>query len=180
MFIDLIFAIILILAVIKGYQRGLIVGIFSFIAIIIGLAAAIKLSVVISAYIGKSVKISEEWLPLISFIVVFLVVVLVVRWIANIIQRTIEITMLGWVNRLGGIIFYSALSVAVFSVILFYCEQMKMIKPETINKSFTYSFVQPWGLKTINAFGAAIPLFRDMFRDLEKFFENISHKISGI
>ncbi len=53
MFLDLVLVVILILAVIKGYQRGLIVGIFSFIAIIIGLAAAIKLSTVVADYIGK-------------------------------------------------------------------------------------------------------------------------------
>ena len=180
MLIDLVFVIILILAIIKGYQRGLIVGIFSFIAIIIGLAAAIKLSVVVAGYIGRSVKISDQWLPLISFIVVFLIVVLLVRLIANLIQRTLSIAMLGWVNRLGGIIFYSALFIMVFSVLLFYCEQMKIIKPETINRSVTYSFLQPWGPKAINAFGDVIPFFRDMFSDLEKFFEGVAHKISGI
>jgi membrane protein required for colicin V production len=46
MILDLVFAVLIILAIIKGYQRGLIVGIFSLIAIIIGLAAAIKLSAV--------------------------------------------------------------------------------------------------------------------------------------
>ena len=59
MILDLIFAVILILAVFRGYQRGLIVGIFSFIAIIIGLAAAIKLSAVVAGYIGESVKVSR-------------------------------------------------------------------------------------------------------------------------
>ena len=44
MILDLLLIVILIVAIIKGYQRGLIVGIFSFIAVIIGLAAAIKLS----------------------------------------------------------------------------------------------------------------------------------------
>ena len=70
MIIDILFAIVLILAILRGYKRGLIVGIFSFIAIIVGLAAAIKLSVVVAGYIGKAVKVSDEWLPFISFIVV--------------------------------------------------------------------------------------------------------------
>ena len=39
--IDIAFAIILIIACIKGYQKGLIIAVFSIIAFIIGLAAAL-------------------------------------------------------------------------------------------------------------------------------------------
>ena len=76
MLIDLIFAVILVLAILKGYQRGLVIGLFSLVAVIIGLAAAMKLSTVVAGYIGKAVKVSEEWLPIISFAVVFLIVLL--------------------------------------------------------------------------------------------------------
>ena len=72
MLLDIIFAVIIVLAIFKGYQRGLIVGVFSFVAIIIGLAAAMKLSTVVAGYIGKAVKVSDEWLPVISFAVVFI------------------------------------------------------------------------------------------------------------
>ncbi len=177
MIIDVLFAIILILAIFNGYKRGLIIGLFSFVAIIIGLAAAIKLSVAVAGYIGKAVKISDEWLPIISFIVVFIGVVLLVRWGANVIHRSFEVAMLGWVNRLSGIILYLAIYIGVFSVLLFYAEQVQVIKQETINKSATYSYVRPLGPKAINAFGTVIPFFKDMFSDLETFFEGISHKI---
>jgi membrane protein required for colicin V production len=180
MIIDVIFVVILIIAVIKGYQRGLIVGIFSFLAIIIGLAAAIKLSAVVAGYIGQTVKVSEKWLPIISFAVVFIILVLLVRWGANLIQRTAEAAALGWINRLGGIILYAAIYVTVLSVILFYAEQVHLVKEESINKSVTYSFIRPWGPKAINAFATVIPFFRDMFEDLEKFFEGVSHRVSGL
>src|SRR5215510_1975642 len=124
MILDLIVAVILVIAIIKGFQRGLIVGVFSFVAIIVGLAAAIKLSVVVADHLGKSVSISERWLPIISFIIVFIVVVLLVRLGANLIQRTAETAMLGWANRLGGALFYIAIYIAVFSVLLFYAEQV--------------------------------------------------------
>jgi membrane protein required for colicin V production len=177
MIIDVIFVILMILAVIKGYQRGLIVAVFSLIAFIIGLAAAMKLSTVVARYIGEAVKISDKWLPVISFIVMFILVALLVRWGANVLQRTVEIAMLGWVNRLGGIIFYAAIFITGFSVILFYAAQLKLLKPETISTSETWSFIQPWGPKAINSFARVIPYFKDMFGELETFFSNISDKI---
>ncbi len=177
MLIDLIFAVIIVLAVIKGYQRGLIVGLFSLVAVIVGLAAAMKLSAVVAGYIGKAVKISDEWLPVISFAVVFLVIVLLIRLGANAIERTIEVALLGWVNKLGGIVLYAAIYIVVLSVLLFYAQQVNLVQPETIQKSVTYSFIQPWGPKAINGFGTVIPVFKDMFGELESFFDGVSKEI---
>ncbi|MGZ8516355.1 MAG: CvpA family protein, partial [Chitinophagaceae bacterium] len=128
MFLDLILIIILILAVIKGYQRGLIVGVFSFVAVIIGLAAAMKLSTVVAGYLGDTIKVSDGWLPVVSFVIVFILVVLLIRLGANMIQKTVEISTLGWLNRLGGILLYVAIYAMVYSVVLFYAEQLKLVQ----------------------------------------------------
>lgn len=178
MFLDLFFVIILVLAIVKGYQRGLIVGIFSFVAVIIGLAAAIKLSAVVAGYIGDTIKVSNEWLPVISFAVVFILVVLLIRLGANMIQKTVEISMLGWVNRLGGILLYIAIYGMVYSVVLFYADQLKLLQPDTIEKSVTYSYVQPWGPKIINGFASFVPVFKGMFTELESFFDGVAQKMA--
>jgi membrane protein required for colicin V production len=180
MLLDLIFAVIIVFAIIKGYQRGLVVGLFSLVAVIIGLAAAIKLSTVVAGYIGKNVKVSDQWLPIISFVIVFLIVILLIRLGAKAIEKAVQVAMLGWVNRLCGIVLFVAIYIVVFSVLLFYAEQMKLIKPETISKSVTYSFVQPWGPKAINGFGSIIPIFKDMFGELEHFFDGVARKISTL
>jgi len=177
MLLDIIVAVILILAVIKGYQRGLIVGVFSLLAVIIGLAAAIKLSAVVAGYIGKAIKISDAWLPVISFAVVFIIVVLLVRLGANMIQKTVEISMLDWLNRLGGILFYLAIYIIVYSVILFYAEQIKLLQPATAKESVTYSYIEPLGPKVIDGFAYVVPFFRDMFTDLQSFFDGVGRRI---
>ncbi|MBN8673036.1 MAG: CvpA family protein [Chitinophagales bacterium] len=177
MILDIVFAIVIILAIIRGYQRGLIIGIFSFVAIIVGLAAAIKLSAVAAGYIGSAVKISGQWLPVVSFIVVFLIVVLLIRWGANAIESTVEVVMLGWLNKIGGILLYVIIYTIVFSIILFYAEQVKLIQPETIQQSVMYSYIQPWGPEVIDGFGKIIPVFKDMFTELENFFGAVSKDI---
>jgi len=177
MILDIIVAVILILAIIKGYRRGLIVALFSFIALAIGLAAALKLSVVVAGYIGKAVNVSDKWLPIVSFAVVFLIVVLLVKLGAKFIQKTVELAMLGWVNRVGGILLYAALYILIFSVLLFYADQMNFIKPETKSESVTYSYIQPWGPKLMEGLGKIIPIFKGMFEDLEDFFDNVSKQV---
>ena len=177
MILDIIVAVILILAVIKGYRQGLIVALFSVIAFIIGLAAALKLSVVVAGYIGQAVKISDKWLPIISFAMVFLIVVLLVRLGARFIQRTVEFAMLGWLNRLGGILLYSGLYILIFSILIFYAEQLGFIKPEAKSASVTYAYIQPWGPKLMEGLGKIIPVFKGMFNDLEDFFDGVSKQV---
>jgi membrane protein required for colicin V production len=178
MLIDILFAIVIVLAIIKGYKRGLIVGLFSFIAILIGLAAAIKLSALVANYLGDNVKISIQWLPVISFVIVFIIVVWLVRLGAKAIEGLAESVMLGWVNRIGGIIFFIAIYTAVFSVGLFYAEQIKLLQPAATKSSATYPIVHPLGPRAVNAIGKTVPVFKDMFAQLEDFFEGVSQKVA--
>lgn len=177
MILDIIVAVIIILAVIKGYRQGLIVALFSLIAFIIGLAAAMKLSVVAADYIGKAVKVSDKWLPIISFAAVFFIVILLVKLGAKFIQKTVEIAMLGWANRIGGILLYVGLYIFIFSILVFYADQMNFIKPETKRESVTYSYIQPLGPKVMEGIGKIIPVFKGMFQDLEDFFDNVSKQV---
>lgn len=177
MIIDIILAILTVIAVIKGYQRGLIIAVFSVLGFIIGLAAAVKLSAVVASYIGKAITVSDQWLPVISFVVVFIIVLLLVRWVAGIVQKNIEMAMLGWVNKLGGALLYAFLYVLIFSVILFYAAQIGVIKKETTDASVTWPFVEPLAPEVIGAVGYVLPFFKDMFAELQEFFGNVSSQI---
>jgi membrane protein required for colicin V production len=176
--IDIIFAVILIIAVIKGLRKGFVVALFSIVAFIIGLAAAIKLSAVVAVYLQKNVSISNHWLPFISFIIVFIAVVVLVNLGGKLVEKTFEMAFLGWANRLGGAIFYVLLYTIIFSVFLFYAEKINLVEPETISNSVMYPYIKPWGPTVINGFGNIIPLFKDSFQQLESFFETLSDKIA--
>jgi membrane protein required for colicin V production len=178
MFIDIITFILIVWAVFKGLRNGLIVGVFSFLAFIIGLAAALKLSAVVAEYIGTNTNIGQRWLPFIAFAVVFLIVVFLVRLGAKAIEAVVRVAMLGWLNKLGGILLYVFLYLFIFSVILFYAVQLNLIKQETLAASVLYPYIQPLAPKIMNVLGAILPFLKNMFSDLEVFFEGISHKVN--
>jgi membrane protein required for colicin V production len=105
---------------------------------------------------------------------VFIAVILLVRLGAEALEKTIDFAMMGWLNKLGGIIFYSALYLILLSVLIFYAEKLHLINPTTISASKTYTYLQPWGPKVMDMMGAVIPWFKDMFTQLEKFFEGVA------
>jgi membrane protein required for colicin V production len=175
--LDIIFAIIIIIACIRGYQKGLIIAVFSIVAFIIGLAAAIKLSAVVAGWLSNHSNINVKWLPVLSFALVFFIVVVLVNQGGKLIEKTFQMALLGWVNRLGGIVFYAALYIIIFSIFLFYAEKVHVLDAATIGSSQTYPFIKPWGPVVIDGFGKIIPVFKDMFTDLETFFGTIGNKI---
>ena len=175
--IDLVFAIVMVIAVIKGLRKGLVVAFFSIVAFIIGLAAAMKLSALVAVYLQKNISISNHWLPVISFLLVFIVVVVLVNLGGKMLEKTFELALLGWANRIGGAIFYVLLYTIIFSILLFYADQLDFIKPETKNGSVTYIHIQPWGPKLMDGIGKIIPIFKGMFQDLEDFFVSVSKQV---
>lgn len=176
MFIDVIALVLLLVAIFKGMRKGLIVALFSFLGFIIGLAAALKLSAVAAEYIGNNTSISQRWLPVVAFIVVFVIVLLLVRLGARLVERVVKVVMLGWLNKLGGIVFYVLIYFFIFSILLFYAVQLNLIKPEATAASSTYKYIQPIAPKVMNVMGSILPFFKNMFNDLLNFFQNISDK----
>lgn len=179
MSIDTFFYIILITAAYKGIRKGLIIGIFSFLAFIIGLAAALKLSAVLAVYLENSTGASGKWLPFLSFIIVFTLVALLVNIGARILKKTISFAMLGWVDKIGGIILYVLIYTMIFSILLFFGEKTSLISEASVDNSNVYKYVAPWGPKIIDNFGKVVPLFSDMFNDLQSFFESAGNKMTA-
>ena len=176
MIIDFTFIIVMILGVFKGLRKGFILGIFSLLAFIIGLAAALKLSAIVAVHLQNSTSVSNKWLPALSFLLVFIAVALLVNLGARLIKKTIDLAMLGWLDRIGGMLLYVIIYIIIFSIVLFFAEKLFILKPEAIAKSAVYKFVSPWGPKVINNLGNIIPFFKDMFMQLESFFESIAEK----
>lgn len=170
MLIDVLYIILLAIAAIKGFSRGLIVAVFSFFAVIIGLAAAVKLSANLAIWLGKSTHVSAKWLPFLAFLLILIMVVFVVRMAANVLQKTVEFVFAGWINKLGGMILYTCLYTMVFSVFLFYANKIHIVNAETVAGSSTYHFIEPWGPFCMGLFGDIIPFFKDVFNQLESFF----------
>lgn len=178
MLIDFTFAALMILAIIKGYQKGFILAIFSIIAFIIGLAAALKLSTAVADYLKDSISVSAKWLPFIAFAIVFFLVVLLVRLGGKLIEKTFQVVMLGWLNRIAGILLYAALYLIILSIFIFYAQKLQILQPAAIESSQTYHFIQPWGPKVMDNFGRLIPPFKDMFTQLGDYFNSLANKIS--
>lgn len=175
--IDIVFAIILVIAIYKGYSRGLIVAIFSFVGVTIGLAGALKLTNVAVQYAQQHWHMPSRWLPVLCFVTLFLGIVLLVRLLATLLQGLVEVAMMGWLNKLGGIILYSAIFIIVYSILLWIANQLYWLSPEIKLQSRIYPYIANLGPAVIDGLGKIIPLFQGIFTDLQSFFDHAAREI---
>lgn len=177
MTIDIIFAIILVIAVYKGFTRGLIVAVFSFVAVLLGMAAALKLSAVAALYVQQHWDVHARWLPVACYIGLFIGVVLLVRLGATALQKVVQLAMLGWLDKLGGIVLYVLVYTISYSVLLWIANQLYLLTPAVKMQSVVYPVIAKWGPFFIESLGKLIPVFKDAFTQLQQFFDNAAHQL---
>lgn len=174
MIIDILLGITVLLAIFKGWTRGLIVGLFSLLALILGAAAALKLSGSFAVYMAAKTGHPSPLWPVATFILIFLAAALLVRLIARLLEKTLQLAMLGWFNRFCGVILYVAAYITLFSVALWLANQMYLVSPSVKTSSRAYSWVASIGPRAVTFAGDIIPWFKHVFEQLETFFQHLS------
>lgn len=174
--IDAAFVIIVIIGIFKGWRKGLITAVCSLFGFIIGIAAALKLSGSLAAWLSAAYPSSAKWVPFISFTLVFIITVLAVRLIGKTIEKIVDTAMMGWWNKLAGSLVYAFLYIIVYSVFLFFLIKLKIVGTSATEASVTYSYLQPIPSEAMKTIGEWIPFFKNTFHDLQLFFEQFANK----
>lgn len=141
--LDLLFILTFLIGVIKGLRNGLVMAIFAIIGWALGLYAALKFSDLAAEFLKDYLPVGPRWLSIIAFIVVFILVSLLVSLGGKIVEKTVDIAMLGWLNRIGGIFFYIVLYTLIFSVIIYFAHKVKLLSDEATSSSKVYSVLEP-------------------------------------
>ena len=103
--LDIILLICFIPAVIQGFRKGFISQVIAIISIIVGAWLSFKFAATVSQWIAQYIQGSEQVLKIVSFAIIFIVVAAGLALIGRLIEGTVKLIMLGWLNKLLGILF---------------------------------------------------------------------------
>lgn len=141
--LDLIILIPLLLWAWQGYKKGLIISLASLAALILGLYFAFYFSDFTAAKLNEYFNINKDYLAIIAFIVTFVVVVLAVILTGNLLQKVINVLMLGFLNKAAGVVFGILKGALYLSILIwvinFFDPGEHLIKKEYKQKSLLYS-----------------------------------------
>ena len=117
--IDIIFLIPLLLFAWSGYKKGFIIELASLGALILGLYFAIYFSHIAADFLNETFKIDPKYIGALSFVITFIVVVFGVIAVGNILQKFIDIILLGFLNKMAGAIFGFVKGALFISIFIF-------------------------------------------------------------
>ena len=152
-FIDITILIPLAYAGWKGFKYGLIIEIFTLMALVMGIYAGIHFSDYASTFLKESLEWNSEYLPVVAFTITFLAVGAMVYFGGKAIERVVRFTGLSPINKTFGIIF-SVIKMGYFMSVLIvllesYDEKNDFMPEETKKESLLYDPVKNLSTSTI-------------------------------
>ena len=117
--IDIIILICLLPAIYFGIRNGLVKQLISLCVIFFGIKLSLQFSPTVAEWLTEHFTLKEYIAKTASFIVIFIAVSLIFSLIGRLVEKIIQITLLGWLNRLAGIILSLVISVLLISVLIY-------------------------------------------------------------
>ena len=141
--LDIILLICFLPGIIRGISKGFLEQALSLAGIVVSVWAAFKFSALVCTWLKPYLSLSETTLNVVAFALILVAVCLVVLIVAKLLTKVLEMSMLGWLDKILGLVFalvVNALLLGVF-IILFDTLNLKFgfVKPEVLDGSVVYT-----------------------------------------
>ena len=163
----------MILAGIKGFQRGFVIEAFSLVAFFIGLLVALKLTFPIALrFFGDS---QAFWIiALGTFFALFFLMIWAIKGLAVWVKKTIDFTLVGILDNLLGLVLSVIKWLFIFSICIWVMGTLELELPKRwIDESWAYNPIVSIGPVLIEVTSQIIPFFQDVIESMSDPTERI-------
>ena len=162
---DIFIAVFIVIGAVAGYREGFLIELISFIAIVLGVLAGFKLMGAGMVLLQEKFNADKSTLPYISFLVIFVIVVVGVNLLGKIVKRSIDNTFLGKADQAMGAALGAFKTLFMLSIALWIADSLKWTPKEAwTENSWLYPFTATIAPRTAEWIGGFLPVFKDIFR----------------
>lgn len=172
MTLDVIFGFVLVWAIYNGFTKGVVSSLLSFIAIFLGILIAMNFSAVAARFMSDVLNVPPVVMPIFSFVIVLIVVVLCIKLVALILEKMLKKVKLNGLNKFSGAVLWAALASIIFGVAIWLIAQTGVFTENFKAQSFTFKYVVPLGPAAIDYIGSILPFFTEAFAKLKEIIQN--------
>lgn len=137
----------------RGFKKGLIIEVFTLLAIVVGIYMAVHFSDLVSNKINDNVGEEYSSTPAIAFTLTFLSVGALIYFGGIALEKVIKVVNLSIANRLLGLLFGTIKALYLLSILLVtyqsYDPEEKLISAESRENSLLYNPIKNTSIKTI-------------------------------
>ena len=163
--IDIVIAILLALGAFMGYKRGFLMELFFLFAIVLGVFIGFRLMGAGVEYLHKEFNADTTLLPYLSFLIIFVLVVILVTFLGRQIKSLTDTTFLGRVDALAGGILGALKYMFCASVLIWLISSFHYSLPAHWTKgSWLYPLAAGFAPRVAALFSDFLPFFKEIFK----------------
>lgn len=140
--IDFVFIIALGLGFWHGYSKGIIGTVFNVLAYVFGVVIAFKMAPTTTDILKRIFNSENPSFFIAAFLLNMGLIMFMLRATANAFEKGLQAVYLGFINRVLGGSLMAGLALLVYSVLLWFVVQVKIVNEETIKQSKTYPLLE--------------------------------------
>ncbi len=167
MYIDLAFLVMAALGFLTGYRKGILHSVFFLLGMVLGVYGALHFSLEASEFLSKQFEIAPHYLPLLSFILVFLLITGMLLFLATALEAVLKALKLNMINKLSGALIWVMLSLFIFSTALWFLARYRFLPEEELQRSLSYPLVESYSPQLIKKLEELGPMARKTYEELD-------------
>ena len=144
--IDIIIVCCCVPAVIHGFSKGFVSQAFSLVALILGVWLSFKFSNAVGEWLVTYIDLPSAVIHVIAFALIMLVVMLITHLAGKAVEGVLKVVMLGWLNKLLGIVFALLKAVLIIGLVIILFEAINntfpIVPSKTMEESIFYGPVK--------------------------------------
>lgn len=126
----------------KGFSKGFVIVLASFVALILGVLGAIYFSDYAAEVLKARTDMDEEYISIAAFSITFMGIIVGVHLIAKVVNQAVKMVALAPLNKIMGGVFNILKTLVILSVVFYIFDfvnsQFTLIKKKTLKESVAY------------------------------------------
>ncbi len=163
--LDIFIAVVLLWGAYRGYKNGFLMGLISLVAIVLGVFGGFKLMGEGMLLLQREFNADTTVLPYLSFLLIFILIVIGVNIIGKLLKSSIDKTFLGTLDEAMGAILGVFKWLFMMSVILWILDSLEWSPgPDWTDNSILYPYATLFATELAGWVSGVLPFFKETFK----------------
>ena len=158
----------LIFGAVMGFRKGLLLEVVGILAFVLGIIGGFKLMELGMTYLDGYFDNFDHLLPFISFIVIFLGILLLVNLLGKAVKKVVDMTLLGGVDKFVGAVVGMAKWAIGLSLILWLSQNFGIVLPGQDKELVLYPYLAELGPNLIKSLSVILPFAEEMLDSIKE------------
>ena len=176
MILDIITCLLVAFGFYQGFSKGLIKTVFATFSLMIGIVAALKLSPIVINLLQQALSISPAITFVLGFVLTFIVVMALIRFLGTRIEKLLGSLHLGGLNKLAGGLLLGLFYALLVSFAVYFMDKIQLISEEVKAASFTYPMLEPMPRAAQDVGESVRPIFSEFWDQMMATMDTVKEK----